>query len=294
MIYFTMLILYICDVMRCILWCSLSTLVIFFLTYLRLCFLIFFFSITFDYYLFIQFFYHILFVLSIAQFFSIFHDMFHGTLFCLEYYSCETLPETSSLPSVWSTQQSLENTRRRFCRLWHSTKKSRCTVHQQRLLCRVLFVRHFAECHSVLGKEKSSSRCQVTATETVPSATVILDKASLFAECLLCWRSAKKLLVGPFSSAFAESIRWHLSKALFLPSASWTSSQQRNHQRAPLSVPLPSSLGGTRQRNNICWGPRPQHLAKKLYRFSGVPSLPSVLATALDKGTIYRVLHSAK
>jgi hypothetical protein len=43
----------------------------------------------------------------------------------------------------------------------------------------------FAECHSVLSKEKSPSWRQVTATETVPSVTVTLDKALPFVECLL-------------------------------------------------------------------------------------------------------------
>ena len=67
-----------------------------------------------------------------------------------------------------------------------------------------------------------------------------------------------------------------------LTSARWTSARQRKHQWAPLSVPLPSALGGTRQRLFLCRVPRPQHSAKKLYRFPGVPSLPSV---ALGKVT---------
>jgi hypothetical protein len=44
----------------------------------------------------------------------------------------------------------------------------------------------YAECHSVLDKEKSLSWRQVTATESVPSAhRVTLGKGSLFAECPL-------------------------------------------------------------------------------------------------------------
>jgi hypothetical protein len=54
------------------------------------------------------------------------------------------------------------------------------------------------------------------ATYTVSSAIVTLSKGSLFAECLLYWHSTKKLLV------------------------------------APLPVPLPSVLGGTRQRLALC------------------------------------------
>jgi hypothetical protein len=44
----------------------------------------------------------------------------------------------------------------------------------------------FAECQQLLGKEKSPSRRQVTATEPVPSAhRVRLDKDSLFVKCSL-------------------------------------------------------------------------------------------------------------
>jgi hypothetical protein len=48
----------------------------------------------------------------------------------------------------------------------------------------------------------------------------------------------KEALVGPFVSSFAESIRRHSAKAPSLSSARRTSSRQREHQRAPLSVPL--------------------------------------------------------
>jgi hypothetical protein len=121
--------------------------------------------------------------------------------------------------------------------------------------------------------------------ETLPSATVTLGKGSLFVECLLYWHSAKKHPVGTFASSFAERIRRHLAKALSLPSARRTSSRQREHQRAPLSVPLPSIVGGTRQRLPLCRVSRPQHSAKKLYRFPGVPSLPSAMALTLGKVT---------
>ena len=44
----------------------------------------------------------------------------------------------------------------------------------------------FAECHSVTGKEKLPSWCQVTTTESVPNAhRVTLGKGYLFAKCLL-------------------------------------------------------------------------------------------------------------
>jgi hypothetical protein len=105
----------------------------------------------------------------------------------------------------------------------------------------------------VLDKEKSSSRRQVTATESVSSAhSVTLGKGSLFGECPLYRHSAKKLPIGPFTMSFAERIRWHSAKSPPLPSAQWTSTRQRDHQRTPLSVPLPRALGDTRQRLLLC------------------------------------------
>jgi hypothetical protein len=89
------------------------------------------------------------------------------------YCTASTLPETSALPSARSTRQSLKNTRQRFCRVWHSAKKARQTVHRQSLLCRVLFLGHstkrFAECQGALGKEKQPLWRRVTETASLPS-----------------------------------------------------------------------------------------------------------------------------
>jgi hypothetical protein len=90
-------------------------------------------------------------------------------------FRCNSLPETSALPSARSTRQSLKNTRQRLCRVWHSAKKARQTVHRQSLLCRVLFLGHsakmFAECQGALGKEKQPLRRRVTETASLPSVT---------------------------------------------------------------------------------------------------------------------------
>jgi hypothetical protein len=85
------------------------------------------------------------------------------------------LPESQALPSARSTRQSLKNTRQRLCRVSHSTKKARHTVHRQNLLCRVLFLGHsakrFAECQRALGKEKQPLRRRVTETAALPSVS---------------------------------------------------------------------------------------------------------------------------
>jgi hypothetical protein len=69
--------------------------------------------------------------------------------------------------------------------------------------CRALN-KDFVEYHLVIDTEKSSSLRQETVTDTLLSATVTLDKDSLFAECLLYQPSTKKPPVGPFASSFAE------------------------------------------------------------------------------------------
>jgi hypothetical protein len=50
-----------------------------------------------------------------------------------------------------------------------------------------------------------------------------------------------------------------------------------------LSVSLPSALGGTRQSLLLCRVPGSQHLAKKLYWYPGVLSLPSAMTLTLGK-----------
>jgi hypothetical protein len=117
--------------------------------------------------------------------------------------------------------------------------------------------------------------------EPLSSATLTLDKGSL---CRVSTVPAlgKEAPVGPFACSFVECTRRHSTKAPSLLSASWHSSWQQEHQWTPLLVPLPSTFGGTRQRFLVCRVSQPQHSAKKLYRFPGVPSLPSV---ALGKVT---------
>jgi hypothetical protein len=54
---------------------------------------------------------------------------------------------------------------------------------------------------------------------------------------------------------------------------------------APLLLSLTSALGGSRRRVSLCRVSGPQHSVKKLYRFLGVPSLPSAMVMALGKVT---------
>jgi hypothetical protein len=75
-----------------------------------------------------------------------------------------------------------------FCRVSNEKHSANCTLAVASLsstFYRALD-KDFVECHQVLGKEKSSSRCQITMTEPVSSAhRVTLRKGSLFAECPL-------------------------------------------------------------------------------------------------------------
>jgi hypothetical protein len=85
----------------------------------------------------------------------------------------KALPDSQALPSARSTRQNRKNTRQSLCRVLHSAKKARHTVHRQSLLCRVFFVGHsvkrFAECQRALGKEKQPLRRRVTETAALPS-----------------------------------------------------------------------------------------------------------------------------
>jgi hypothetical protein len=57
-----------------------------------------------------------------------------------------------------------------------------------------------------------------------------------------------------------------------------------------VSIAGPGVDGVLHQQSEVlCRVLGPQHSAKKLYRFLGVPSLPSPLATALGKRTLCRL-----
>jgi hypothetical protein len=102
----------------------------------------------------------------------------------LDTYIILALPESGALPSAWSTRQTLKNTWQSFCRVWHSTKMARLTVHRQRLLCRW---------HSA----KKWSLCRVSTD----------------------LHSTKDPPAGPFVRFFAECSVWHSAKRASLPSA---------------------------------------------------------------------------
>jgi hypothetical protein len=97
------------------------------------------------------------------------------------------------LPSARSTRQSL-------CRVSHSAKRARHTVHWQSLLCRVLFLGHsakrFAECQEVLGKEKQPSRHRVTETTSLPSVAGDTRQRSYLCRVFAEQHSAKNPLAG--------------------------------------------------------------------------------------------------
>jgi hypothetical protein len=115
------------------------------------------------------------------------------------------------------------HTRQRLCRVWHSAKKARQTVHRQRLLCRVLFLGHsakmFAECQGALGKEKQPLRRRVMETTSLPSVCPeALGKESIFAECH--WDTRQRTRQGgPHVRFFAECYVRHSAKRASLPSA---------------------------------------------------------------------------
>jgi hypothetical protein len=173
------------------------------------------------------------------------------------------LPESSPLSSAGSTRQSLKNTWQRLYQVSHSGKKSRHTVHRQRLICRVLFLRHsakrFAECQTALGKEKQPLRRRVTETASLPSVPGATRQRSY-----LCRVSAQQ----------------HSAK--------------NPPGRVPMSGSLLSARYGTRHSVLLCRVSETLHSERNLYRCLGFGSLPSAMALTLGKEPLCRVLYSAK
>jgi hypothetical protein len=169
-----------------------------------------------------------------------------------------SLPESQALPSARSTRQSPKNTRQKLCRVSHSAKKARHTVHRRSLLCRVLFLEHsekrFAERQRALGKEKQPLRRRVTETAALLSVPGDTRQRSY-----LCRVSARQ----------------HSAKALSLPSATCDTRQRTRQGGSPCQV--------------LCRVSETLHSAKNLYRCPGLGSFPSVMALTLGKAPLCRV-----
>jgi hypothetical protein len=101
--------------------------------------------------------------------------------------------------------KSLKNTRQSLCRVSHSAKRVRRTVHQQRLLCRVLFLGHLA---------KKSDRHGTGVTETASLPSVLGDTRQRNSG----QHSTKNPSVGPFVRFFAECFVRHSTKCASLSS----------------------------------------------------------------------------
>jgi hypothetical protein len=176
-----------------------------------------------------------------------------------------------------STRQSLKNTRQSLCRVSHSAKRARHTVHGQSLLCRVLFLGHsvkrFAECQRALGKEKQPLRRRVTETASLPS--VLGDTRQ---RQLLC-RVFPNTLGKEFTS---------------LPSDYLPALGKGSTSGVPMLGTVPSALYGTRQSVLLCRVSEPLHSAKNLYQCLGLGSLPSAMVLTRGKAPLCRVSHSAK
>jgi hypothetical protein len=78
------------------------------------------------------------------------------------------LPESTVLPSAWSTRQSLKNTRQSLCRVSHSAKSASAKPSLPSTFLGHL-AKLFTECQRALGKEKQSLRRRVTETASLPS-----------------------------------------------------------------------------------------------------------------------------
>jgi hypothetical protein len=104
-----------------------------------------------------------------------------------------------------------------------SAKRVRQTVHWQRLLCRVLFLRHSAK--TLLSARRYSVKksgrhgARVTETTSLPSVLGDTRQRSYLCRVSTDQHPAKNSPVGPFVSFFAECSAWHSAKRASLPSA---------------------------------------------------------------------------
>jgi hypothetical protein len=181
------------------------------------------------------------------------------------------------LSSVLSTRQSLKNNRRTLGKEG-SVNYTSATAFLPSTFYRALGVPLVTRQKNVAVTTpsdgvRSCAECQPSGTQHMPTLCRVSTVLTL----------DKKPLVGPFTSSFAERIRWRSTKITSLPYARQTSTRKRDHQWAPSSVPLPSALGDTRQILLLCRVPTTQHLAKKLYRCSVVPSLSFAMTLTLGK-----------
>jgi hypothetical protein len=80
----------------------------------------------------------------------------------------------------------------------------------------------FAECHSVLGKQKPPSRRLVTKTVPLPSVLGDTRQRDYLSECSPAQHSATSPPTGPFVSFFTECSGRHSAKLASLPSVRTT------------------------------------------------------------------------
>jgi hypothetical protein len=92
--------------------------------------------------------------------------------------------------------------------------------------CRALG-KDFAECHLVLGKEKSLSRRQVTVTEPLPSVLVGPRQRSHLCRVPAILALGKDGCSGPLRQSLCQELLEALGKEGFFAECWWTGSRQR-------------------------------------------------------------------
>jgi hypothetical protein len=94
---------------------------------------------------------------------------------------------------------------------------------------------------SVIRQRKVAITGQVTVTKTLSSVLYNSRQSLPFCRVLAGVALANGSTRGPFDSFFAQCIRRHSVNVASLPSASSTSSREREHLWVPLTVSLPST-----------------------------------------------------
>jgi hypothetical protein len=175
---------------------------------------------------------------------------------------CDSLPESTALPSAWSTRQSLKTLGRVF---------AECRTRQRGLGTQCIGKAFFAE-YFFSGTRQRLCQVLGSTRQRKAAVTVPSDGDGVFVECL----------------------RWHSTKVTPLSSVCRPALDKESVSGVPMSGSLLSALYDTRQSELLCRVPKPLHSAKNLYRCPGLGSLTSAMVLTLGKAPLCRVLHSTK
>jgi hypothetical protein len=126
-----------------------------------------------------------------------------------------SLPESTVLPSVWSTRQIIKNTRQSLCRVSHLVKRARHTVQRQNLFLPSTFSRWLCRVPGSTRQRKAAVTTPGDGDDVFAESQVTLDKGVTFVECLPDSTRQRIRQRGLHVRYFVECFVWHSAKRAF-------------------------------------------------------------------------------